>query len=663
MALRNKTRSSTRSDGKSRSANVYGGRIFTPNIRASRFAGAGAQMAARGARDASKALDTYIKDKRIEDAQAGVATAFKNDALPEGASREMVEAFYGTRGQNDGHQMQSVLTDYLIENPDVTFEEYSTYAKAQFDGYIKDKPDAYAIGYGSKAIPILEENLRAFKVREETQKREDFLTDTLVKFKDDVKLLQRQSGEKTPEGMRKLITDMQTSLKEWGFDRTDIGKEAVRVIEAQALESEDLSLFEVFEMKDQDGIRLIDNSTLGKAILAAEENVQRRIDASKREEKQALIEERQENWNSIAELVVQRRWNEVLGKSRDLTFALDPNQRMHINDLVQTEISQNRALTDTSRIDKRLNQEILMQVASGELDELTIPEIKELRRQGKIDMNTAIKALSALGSDAEEDHQKKFWKQTEVVQLMNPAGMDTLLLNPSVDDQFSSNKSYNCKDLYQDDVRSWVIQYNAEHDQMPSTDELRDYAGKREAYWQSVGFNSAADTSVVKEFYKKIVSYNSEGKPAPGELLRGFGTFFNNPDMTNEEFLDFREEMVGFHQNMEEYTPEPESESEPKAETPDDGSQKKIDEKSNSEAADNQETKAFPTPSEIYSTIPLKGPATILMPTEEDVQRNSRFKEMIKANPFYQKIASGELQKEWEKRRENDRKHSRDLPR
>ena len=71
---------------------------------------------------------------------------------------------------------------------------------------------------------------------------------------------------------------------------------------------------------------------------------------------------------------------------------------------------------------------------------------------------------------------------------------------------FSNNKSYNCKDLYQDDVRSWAIQYNAEHSQMPTTEELRDYAGKREAYWQKVGFNSASDTSVVKEFYKKIVS-------------------------------------------------------------------------------------------------------------------------------------------------------------
>ena len=146
--------------------------------------------------------------------------------------------------------------------------------------------------------------------------------------------------------------------------------------------------------------------------------------------------ERQDNWNTIAELAVQGKFSRMLALSKDLSFALDPNQRMHINDLVQTEMAQNRALSETGRLDRRLNQEILMQIAAGETESLSIPEIKELKRQGRIDMNTAMKALSALSSDADVDHQKKFWKQTEVVQLMNPAGMDMLLLNPSVDDQF-----------------------------------------------------------------------------------------------------------------------------------------------------------------------------------------------------------------------------------
>ena len=225
-------------------------------------------------------------------------------------------------------------------------------------------------------------------------------------------------------------------------------------------------------------------------------------------------------------------------------------------------------LSDNSRLDRKLNQEILMQVASGDLGDLTIPEVKELRRQGRIDLQTAVDTLTALGSGGSSNPTNKFWKNTEVVQIMNPAGMDNLLLNPSVNmggdaGQFGENaKSYSCKKLFQDDIKAWTAQYNATNGEMPPVEKLRDYAQKREAYWQNIGFNTAEDKSAVKEFYGKILSYVKEGKPAPDNLLQAFGTFFNNPDMTNDEFLDFGERIGKFREGMADYTP-PESEPEP----------------------------------------------------------------------------------------------------
>ena len=169
MPQRNKSRRQPREVIDPKGSNVAGGKMFSPNIRSSRFAGAGAAMAAKGAQQASMALGTYVKERQIEDTQSGAAMAFKGAELPEGASVEMAESWYSTQGVNDGNRMRTVLTDYLVENPDTTYDEYSTYAKEQFNASIQDKPDAYSINYGSKAIPVMEESLRGFKVQEETK--------------------------------------------------------------------------------------------------------------------------------------------------------------------------------------------------------------------------------------------------------------------------------------------------------------------------------------------------------------------------------------------------------------------------------------------------------------------------------------------------------------
>ena len=264
---------------------MYGGRIFTQNIRANRFAGAGAQLAARGARDASKALDTYIRDKQIEDAKEGTALAMRNEALPEGASAELAEQWYGTKGQNDGHHLDTILTDYRLENPNTTADEVKEYAKSQIDAYIKDMPDAYAIGFGSRAIPIVENTVKAMMVKDEEERRQTIFTDRMVKFKNDMKLTMRDGGEGSSQAIRNMLTDVQTEMKALGYDRIETGKQLVSAVEAYALEHEDLSAFEAFELQDKDGVRMLDVPGVGNMIIDSESRVEKRIEAAEREKR------------------------------------------------------------------------------------------------------------------------------------------------------------------------------------------------------------------------------------------------------------------------------------------------------------------------------------------------------------------------------------------
>ena len=577
MTIRNQTRRDPGQNIRRQTVNVTGGNIFSPSIRPNRFAGTGAMMAARGAQEASQALDTYLREKKVENTKEGVAMAMKNEALPENATPEMAEAWYGTRGQNDGNRMQNTLTNYLIENPDATYDEYASYAKGQFNASIQDQPDAYAIQYGSKAIPIMQENLLAFKVKKEGEKRTAYLTDTMTKFKDDVMQVQRftDKSQQAPV-LRNLITGMQRNLKAWGFDRTRIGMEAVRVIESQAMETEDTSLFEVFDVRDQDGangVRLIDNRTIGLQIIAAEERVEAHIKAEKQEARQKLVREQQDNFSSTLDLVATGSYREALSNMKDLDFKLRGEDRIRINELVENEISQNRNINEAHTLDRELNQEIAMMTASGDLGDYTPMEIMELRRMKKIDMQTAVNALKFLGDDSQTP-QKKFFNEPEVIQIMSPPGMENILMAPAnaegdaVSDATTGSRakqqSYSCLKLYQDDVRSWVAQFNTGNNRMPNVGELRDYAQRRESYWQKVGFLSTDNKDQMKTFYQKILSYVKEGKPAPENLLQGFGTFMGNSDMTMDEFLDFGEELTMFQQNYEAYTPpEPKTTKEP----------------------------------------------------------------------------------------------------
>ena len=554
MPIRNQTRRDPGQNIRPRNTRVAGGNIHTPNVRASRTAGLGGAMAAKGAQMASQALGKYMEERKRDNIKEGAALAMKNEALPEGATPEMAEAWYSTQGQNDGNRMQDTLTNYLLENPDTTYDEYAEFAKGHFDSSLENQPDAYAIQFGSKAIPIMEQNLRAFRVKKDTEKKVNFLTDTMVKFKDDVMQVQRFTDKdlQAPK-LRELITGMQTTLKSWGFDRTDIGRETVRVIEQQALESEDTSLFEVFDVKDQDGVRLIDNATIGKAIIAAEEGVERLIEANKREAREQLRQERAENFSSTMDLIAMGNYGEAMRRMKDLSYKLDGRNRAQINELVQNEINQNRSISETNALDRELNGEIAMMVAAGDLEDYTPQEIKDLRRMKRISMQTAVNALKFLGDDSNSP-QKKFFSNPEVIQIMEPPGLENILMPPVVEG-VGKDKTYSCLQLYQDDVRGWLREFNEDNNRMPTTQELRDYAQKRETHWQNVGFIATNDGDSMKVFYDRILSYTSEGEPAPENLLRAFGTFMGNPDMTEDEFFDFKEQKEEFEKTWDQYVP------------------------------------------------------------------------------------------------------------
>lgn len=557
MAQRNQTRRKPQERGASQATNiqVQGGNIYSPRINANRFAGAGANAIAQTTRQASQALDTMIKEKAIADTKEGAALAYTDEGLPEGASTETAEAYFSTKGEIEGMGFQAKLVEYESENPNASPEEYAEWAKSQFNALIKDKPDAYSTSFGAQAIRTLQMRLANFKSAKEGEKRANYLHDRMEVFKN--QLVQSKTEpdmSKRPAVLRRLISEMNRDLVDgWGFTRDQVGKQVVAAIEAHAMETGDMSLYQSLEMKDESGNRMINSRGLGLMIEQSETRARNYLDSKADEERKALLREWTVNENKMWEVIAKGDKTELDHLLNDPKFKISGKFRANVNNYFMQEVDE---ILLSQNYDAELDRKIYADSKINEIDAYTKTQMSDLYLSGRIKKDTFITYCQALDevNRGAGSKSEKFWSQPDNKRELEDKALFLkgywVNRNPALQDQnqppaATSNAYFH----YQKDLRTWVAMQEGEitgEQVAQKAKELRDHYRSAEVATLLDGpDNTMNDSPVLRKIYYDIEKY--AGGDIPEGLLRDFGSQVGIPDMTQAQFDEVLERAHEWH--------------------------------------------------------------------------------------------------------------------